>query len=78
MCNKFTTILQSISCEDDSPLRKLQIGELAFIGRQLRDAVSRFSRVSVAKVTSFPGFSRTRPYEARERERPWLGLITWL
>ena len=69
MCNKFTTILQSISCEDDSPLQKLQIGALAFFGLQLRDAVSRFSRITIAKVTSFPGFSRTRPYEERERER---------
>ena len=29
------------------------------------------------KATSFPGFSPTRPYGARERERPWLGLVTW-
>ena len=92
MCNKYATILQSISCEDDSPLQKLQIGALAFFGLQLRDAVSRFSRITIAKVTSFPGFSRTRPYEERERERereaerqrgrethtPWLGLVTWL
>ena len=28
--------------------------------------------------TSFPGFSPTRPYGASERERPWLGLVTWL
>ena len=25
--------------------------------------------------TSFPGFSPTHPYGARERERPWLGLV---
>ena len=28
--------------------------------------------------TSFPGFSPTCPYRGRERERPWLGLVTWL
>ena len=27
---------------------------------------------------SLLGFSPTRPYGASERERPWLGLVTWL
>jgi len=39
---------------------------------------------STTKQTSFPGFSPTCPYRAREREREterdrsWLGLVTWL
>ena len=28
--------------------------------------------------TSFPGFFPTSRYGASERERPWLGLVTWL
>ena len=69
-------VLQSISCEDDSPLQKLQIGALAFIGLQLRDAVSRFSGVTIAKVTSFPAHGSLVPVPTkRERERERETLV---
>ena len=36
---------------------------------------SSYAKDTGQHATSFPGFSPTRPYEARER--PWLGLVTW-
>jgi hypothetical protein len=47
MCNKFMVILNSISFESDTTLQKLQICTFAYIGLQLRDAISRFSRVNI-------------------------------
>lgn len=49
LCHKFTSILKAISREDDSPQQQLQICTFAFIGLQLRDAISRFSRVTITE-----------------------------
>lgn len=42
-------LLQAISSPNDTPVQQLQICSFAFIGLQLRDAISRFSRVSVTQ-----------------------------
>ena len=47
MCHKFMHIVKAVSCESDSPLQMLKASTFAFIGLQLRDATSRFSRVSI-------------------------------
>ena len=40
---------------------------------------SKIVNACVTMPTSFPGFSPTRPTaRARERERPWKTLVTWL
>ena len=44
-CHNFMSILKAISHED-SPQQQLQICMFAFIGLQLRDVISRFSRVT--------------------------------
>ena len=49
MCHKFMHLLQAISFPNDTPVQQLQICSFAFIGLQLRDAISRFSRVSVTQ-----------------------------
>ena len=49
MSHKFMHLLQAISFRNDTPVQQLQICSFAFIGLQLRDALSRFSRVSVTQ-----------------------------
>ena len=49
MCHKFMHLLQAISSPNDIPIQQLQICSFVFIGLQLRDAISRFSRVSVTQ-----------------------------
>ena len=34
--------------------------------------------IGTLNETSFPGFYPTHPYIVIERQRPWLGLVTWL
>ena len=41
MCHKFMHLLQAISFPNDTPVQQLQICSFAFIGLQLRDAISR-------------------------------------
>ena len=43
------SILKAILHEDDSPQQQLQIRTFAFIGLQLRDTISQFSRVTIAE-----------------------------
>lgn len=47
MCQKFASILEAISRDDDTPQQQLQISSFAFIGLLIRDAISRFSRVTI-------------------------------
>jgi hypothetical protein len=47
MCHYFMHIVKALACESDSPLLMLQVRVFAFIGLQLRDATSRFCRVSI-------------------------------
>ena len=49
MCHKFMHLLLAISFPNDTSVQQLQICSFAFISLQLRDAVSRFSRVSVTQ-----------------------------
>ena len=49
MCQRFTSILEAISHDDDTPQQQLQISSFAFIGLQLRDPISRFSRVTITE-----------------------------
>lgn len=49
MCHKFMHLLQAISFPNDTLVQQLQICSFAFIGLQLRDAISRFSHVSVTQ-----------------------------
>ena len=46
-CHKFMSVVTAISCDDDRPVHKLQICAFAFIGLQLRDSISRFTRVII-------------------------------
>ena len=48
-CHNFMSILKAILREDDSPQQQLQICTFAFVGLQLRDTISRFSRVTIAE-----------------------------
>ena len=46
-CQKFMTLIKAISCDEDDPINRLQLCAFAFVGLQLRDCISRFSRVTV-------------------------------
>lgn len=46
-CHKFMTLIKAISCDKDDPIKRLQLCAFAYVGLQLRDSVSRFSRVTV-------------------------------
>ena len=46
-CHKFMTLMKAISCDEDAPIKRLQLCAFAYVGLQLRDSVSRFSRVTV-------------------------------
>lgn len=48
-CHNVMSILKAILREDDSPQQQLQICTFAFVGLQLRDTISRFSRVTIAE-----------------------------
>lgn len=40
-------LIKAISCDEDDPISRLQLHAFAYVGLQLRDSVSRFSRVTV-------------------------------
>ena len=46
-CHKFMFLINAISSDGDSPRDKLQLHAYAYVGLQLRDSVSRFSRILV-------------------------------
>ena len=48
-CNNFRSILKASSRENDSPQQQLQVCMFTFIGLHLRDAISRFSRVTITE-----------------------------
>ena len=41
------TLIKATSCDEDDPINRLQLCAFAYVGLQLRDSVSRFSRVTV-------------------------------
>ena len=47
LCHKYMHLLKAISCNHDNPSDSLHIVVLAFVGLQLRNATSRFSRVII-------------------------------
>ena len=41
------TLIKALSCDEDDPISRLQLCAFAYVGLQLRDSVSRFSRVTI-------------------------------
>lgn len=46
-CQKFMTLIKAISCDEDDPINRLQLCAFAFVGVQLRDCISKYSRITV-------------------------------